>query len=242
MNMTDEVDKSDGRDLAAWTAIIAALMMLATLALNVVATGGDGNLIFDPERALALAPEKIAAYRMYLLTDTFGFYLPWIVIGGYLRRRLRDQGGVVIDIALLFIVVHAILGATGAAIPFATLAPLAEAHANGDAAIRSAAEIAWLGIVLGSASGIWVWEGPVMAFWGIATGLAMRAQGMKLGMLTIVIGVLYAGMFVFSCADFPDLMMVCVVLMGLASIVWAVGFGITLLREKSSSASPASPG
>lgn len=148
--MNSSFDHADGRRLTAWTAIFAAVMMVATLAMNGLAAGTDANLFYDPARALTLAPEKIAAYRLYLLADVLGYYLPLVVIGAYLWRRLRERGGIVIDMALLFVVIHVMLGVTGAAIQFPVLPALVDAHASGDAAVRAAAETAWLTTVSGS--------------------------------------------------------------------------------------------
>ena len=229
--MNSAFDHADGRRLTGWTAIFAAVMMVATLAMNGLAAGTDAYLFYDPAKALTLAPDKIAAYRLYLLADVLGYYLPLVVIGGYLWRRLRERGGIVIDMALLFVVIHVMLGVTGAAIQFPVLPALVDAHAAGDAAVRAAAETAWLTTVSGAARGIWWMEGPVVAFWGISTGLAMRSQGMKFGPLLIVVAGLYGLMFVSGCLGLVDLGSGFVVLAVLLQPIWTVLTGISLLRE-----------
>ena len=231
--MSETWSRADGRSLTAWTAIFAAVMMVATLVMNSVAAGTDANLFFDPAKALALETGKLSAFGMYLLADVFGFYLPLLVIGGYLWRRLRDQGGVVIDMALLCITVHVMLGLSGAMLQYAALFPLAEVHAGGDPAARSAAEAAWLATIWGAARGLWLVEGPVMGFWGIVTGLAMRAQAMRYGTPLCVVGILYVAFFALGCLGLLDLSLAFTLAAILLQIVWTLLLGISLLREQS---------
>lgn len=230
--MNHSLDHAEGRPFAGWTAVFAAIMMFTTLVMNFLAAGTDANLFYDPAKTLALAPDKIAAFQGYLLADVFGYYLPLVIIGAYLWRRLREQGGIALDMALLCVVIHVMLGVTGAAIQFAVLPALVEVHATGEAAARAAAEVAWLTTVSGAGRGIWWMEGPVIAFWGISTGLAMRSQGMKFGALLIVVAVLYALVFVLGAFAMIDLAGMFVVLAVLLQLVWTGLTGMSLLREK----------
>ncbi len=222
---------ADGRRFAALAAMFSVPMMALNVALFVAVGGGDLNLIFDPARTLALPPSRIEMFRLSMLADTFGYYLPLLVIGGYLWRRLREDGGALVDMAALFLVCHVMLGITGTSIQLATLPALAANHA-GDAAAMKATEAAWLVVVQSSERGLWTMEGPVFAFWAIATSLAMRAQGMKYARTLTVIGTLYALNFVLTTAGsefFGEYVeMVVLVLMP----VWLILTGIGLWREK----------
>ena len=217
--------------LAGWTALFAAMMMLAALALSISVTGSDNNLMLDPARALALPEAKIKSFRLFLLADSFGYYLPFLIIGAHLWRRLRDAGGVAIDAGALCLLAYVLLGVAGTSIQFAVIPQLVAAHATGDAGVRAASEAAWLATVWGTQKGLWLMEGPTMAFWGVATGLSMRAQGMKYGPILAAVGALYGLLFVLFCLG-ADAIGEMIVMAGvLLALVWAALTGIALLRE-----------
>ncbi len=223
-------DVANGRRLTGWIAIFAAAMMLATLMVSVSVTGNDNNLMLDPAKALALPSDKIAGFRLFLMADSFGYYLPFLVIGAYLWRRLRDIGGAMVDAALLCILAYVLLGIAGASIQWAVIAQLATSHASGDTAVKAATEVAWLTTVWGAQKGLWLMEGPTMGFWGIVTGLAMYAQGMKYGAFLTVIGVIYAALFLLFLTGLDAIgegaVLVAVILMP----IWVALLGIGLLR------------
>src|SRR3546814_3605277 len=72
-----------------------------------------------------------------MVLDSFGFYLLYLPIGGYLWATLRRDGGSVVDAAVLFLVAYVILGVLGASIQIVALPLLAELHKSADPAIRS---------------------------------------------------------------------------------------------------------
>ncbi|MFZ5670028.1 MAG: hypothetical protein ACOY4K_11080 [Pseudomonadota bacterium] len=223
----------DGRRLAGLAALAGAGFMAAALALAISVTGSDTNMMLDPARALTLPPEKIAAFQAFLLADSLGYYLPFLIVGGYLWRRLRDAGAV-IDMAAMALVVYVVLGLAGTSFQYATLPHLAAAHAAGDAATRAAAETTWLVTAWGTQKGLWFMEGPTFALWGLATGLAMRAQGLRLtGLLLMAAGSAYAASFVLFILGLDAPGELVVLLAVVLALVWSVATGAVLLREKS---------
>src|SRR3546814_19510970 len=60
------------------------------------------SLLFDSARALTLSPSLIDLFRLGMVLDSFGFYLLYLPIGGYLWATLRRDGGSVVDAAVLF--------------------------------------------------------------------------------------------------------------------------------------------
>src|SRR3546814_6842926 len=98
------------------------------------------SLLFDSARALTLSPSPIYLFRWGMVLDSFGFYLLYLPIGGYLWATLRRDGGSVVDAAVLFLVAYVILGVLGASIQIVALPLLAELHKSADPAIRSRSE------------------------------------------------------------------------------------------------------
>lgn len=77
-----------------------------------------------------------------MLTDVFGFYLPFLVIGGYLWRALQDEAGALGNMAAMAVALFVTAGMCGAVIPLAAIQPLSLAYIQGDAAEKAAAT-AW---------------------------------------------------------------------------------------------------
>ncbi len=222
-------DPANGRRLAAIAALFAVPMMALTLGLFI---GGDLGVIFDPAQALAMSPDKIAMFQLSMWADSFGYYLPVLIVGGYLWRQLREEGGATIDIAVLFLVLYVMLGIAGTSIQIVTLPVLAAAHTGGDDITLRASEMSWRVVVEACVNGLWRMEGPTFAFWGIATGLAMRAQGRKFGLLLCVVGLLYATTFVLGVYGAGQAEQTVQLIMLVALPLWMLLTGVALLREK----------
>lgn len=229
MSVTSPPDS--GRRYAAWAAILGALFTSAMLACYLIATGGDLTAMSNPAWALAMTPTAQNWFLAAMLTDSFGVYLPFLLIGGYLWSTLRPRFGTPIDMATLAIVCYVLLGLAGTSMQIAALPALATAHAAGDAVVQAATESAWLTVITTTQGGLWPMEGPLMAFWGIVVGRALLAIGSRLGGLLVGVGVLYGAYFVaiFMKAAGAALMIELIMVGGLT--VWMLLTGVSLLRK-----------
>lgn len=226
-----EHNHDEGRVLAGCFAIIGAVMGSVCLLAYLAVTGFDLRLMFDPAFALTLSSGDAALFRLSMVADCFGFYLPLLAPGVYLWRCLRPEGGIALDIGILFLVISTLLGIAGAVLPVAVLAPLAELYATGDASAKHAAGAAWVTAIQGSQHGLWVMEGPTLGFWAIVTGMALRNQGEKLGALLLLLGiayVLYAVLMFIGADRIAQLGLLVVLPMQVLLIAL---FGIGLLRN-----------
>src|SRR3546814_9478010 len=90
------------------------------------------SLLFDSARALTLSPSLIDLFRLGMVLVSFGFYLLYLPIGGYLWATLRWDGGSVVDAAVLFLVAYVIIGVLGASIQIVELPLLAGLNKSAD--------------------------------------------------------------------------------------------------------------
>ena len=225
--------KAIARPLVGWVSIPAAPLGIFNIYCYMVAVNGDVEALFKPATALALSPTAIEWFRVGMLADSFSFYLPFLLIGGFIWTRLRDRADGLVDIAILALVVYVVLGIAGTSMQIVTLPALAATHAGGDAVIKAASESAWQAIVLATERGLWWMEGPLLAFWAIVTGRALHREGWGSGRALVVSGYLYAVIFV--CAFVGMNRQVEDVLLGGVTILvplWLVLFGVGLLRNK----------
>ncbi len=230
--MTITLSSGNGHRLVGWVAIVGALLAWTNIGLYVAAVGGDFAVVFQPEVFLGLPAQAHGFFHAAMVLDTLGFYLPFLLIGGYLWSVLRAEHGALIDIATLCIVVYVAMGIAGASILFAALSPLAAMHASGDPTVRAASEAAWLAIASSAQQGLWLMEGPVMGFWGLVMGRAMRTSGLPYGRLLMVNGACYAAVFLAGALQLwavtELIQMVFLILLPL----WALLMGLALLRRR----------
>lgn len=220
-----------GQRYAAWAGILGALLTGCMLVTYLIATAGNLEAMFDPAFAMAMTPAAQNWFVASMLADSFGIYLPFLLIGGYFWGCLRTRFGTPIDMATLAIVCYVLLGLAGTSMQIGALPALAGAHAAGDAAVRAATEAAWLTVVTTTQGGLWWMEGPLMAFWGIVIGRAQLAQGARLGGLLIAVGVLYGAYFVSVVLGTADLSLIVQLAAVSAVSVWMLLTGVSLLRE-----------
>lgn len=230
--MRNTQDTETPRRLAGRVAIIGALLAWSQIAVYMVALKGDLAVVFEPAIFLSLPAPTHDYFHASLILDTLGFYLPFLVIGGYLWSVMRVEHGALIDIAALCIVTYAVMGIAGDALLFATVSPLAAMHAAGDPAIKVASETTWLALAKGAQQGLWIMEGPVMGFWGLVMGSTMWRAGKPYGRLLMVVGFCYGAVFVLGVLGLwsvtQQFQLVFLILLPL----WSLLTGIALLRQR----------
>ena len=219
-----------GRKLAAWVAIASCPFAWVNIYCFLAASSFDMEAIFKSDVALTFSPASQRLFLCSMLFDSFGFYLPFLVVGGYLWSRLRPSA--LMNMAALCLGVYVFLGLAGTSMQFATLPVLSAAHSSGDPMAKVAAETAWLAIVHATENGLWWMEGPVMAFWAIAVGSASKAAGLRYGRMLMLAGLLYGGYFILGAVGAAELAIV-LELIGLFVLpLWMLLTGIGLLRER----------
>jgi hypothetical protein len=224
----------NARRFTAWSAILGGVFAYLNVTLAVMATGGDFAATLHGATMLAAPTETRDLFRWAMCADVLGFYLPVLVIGGYLWHRFRAEGGALGDMAALAITLYAVLGIAGAAMQMAVLDPLAHLHAGGDATVKAAAEAAWTAIANASQKGLWWAEGPVVLFWGTVVGSHLRRAGWGKPVLVLLkitgwsFGLFFLlGMF----PGFTDLTKLVLMLVVLIFPAWMLLFGWLLLRR-----------
>lgn len=184
-----------------------------------------------PAEALALTPTEQQYFLNAMLFETFGFYLPFFIIGPYCAAKLRPQFGVIIDTATLCLAAYVLLGIAGTSMQIAALRALATSHASGGAMIQAATEASWLGLVFATEHGLWPMEGPVMAFWGWVIGRSLHQSGARFGRFLMCVGVLYGIFFIAVFADITSLSSLFQTLAITLLPLWMLLSGIDLLRQ-----------
>lgn len=218
----------------AWAAILGGIFAYLNVVLAVVVTAGDFTVTLDGAKMLGLPPEMRELFRLAMFADVLGFYLPVLVIGGYLWHRFRDEAGGMGDMAALAILLYVVVGVSGAAILQTALHTLSSLHDGGDEATKATAETIWTTVAYFSQRGLWWCEGPVVLFWGLIVGGHMQRAGWGKSLLLPlkIVGWCFGLFFLFgffpSLGDLTNGMLVIVVLL---FPLWMILFGRQLLHE-----------
>lgn len=224
--------QESGARLTAWSAIIGSILGYISVALSLAVTGEDSAMVFHGATMLALPAGTRELLRASMLFDILGFYLPLILIGGYLWNTFREEARAPGDMALLALVVHLALGIAGAAMQQAAIDPLAHLHGGGDDAVKASAEAAWTTVASVSQKGLWWCEGPLMLIWALIVGAQLKRAGWGRSLFLKVVGCMYGLFFVFG--FFPGLNAVTDLIETagvLAFPLWMLMFGWQLLRR-----------
>ena len=219
--------------VTAWAAILGGIFAYLNVGFMLMVTQGDMSVSLDGAAMLAFPAETREFFRLSMLADILGFYLPVLVIGGYLWSAFREEAGTLGDIAVLAIALYVALGVIGAALQLSVLNPLAEIYAAGGEAAK-AAEVVWTSIAVGSQQGLWWCEGPVVLFWGLVVGRHLKGAGwgrlvlLPLSVVGWCFGLFFLAGFFPQLAALSNAMLVLVVLI---FPMWMIVFGTRLLRK-----------
>lgn len=225
---------SDASQFTGWVAIFGGIVAFLFVILSFALFGEDFGMSLHGASMLGMPSELRDLYRWTMLLDILGFYLPVLVIAGYLWNLFRNEAGAWGDMAALAIAVYVVLGVSGAAMQLAVLNPLAHLHHGGDAATRVATETVWAGLAYASQKGLWWSEGPLVLFWGTVVGKQLARAGWGSSVLIVLKIVGWSFGLFFLCEFFPSLAML-TELLGLVIILvfplWMLLFGWQLLRR-----------
>lgn len=237
------IDPLAARRFAGWAALIGAVCAFANVALVASMSGSDQGMVLHGETMLSLAPALRQRFEAGMAADIFGFYLPFVAIGGFLWHRSRATLGAWADMALLAIAMYIALGIVGAALDMAALEPLAHLHAGGDAAARGAASAVWTGIAGAVQDGLWLFEGPLMVFWALLTARHLKSTGDGYPVLLKVIGYVFGAMTLAGLiAGLGGLAGVLETVAVVLLPIWMALFGLQLLRTRPAATAPSGAG
>ncbi|MNF98775.1 hypothetical protein D3C84_816470 [compost metagenome] len=201
--------------------------------LSMIVTGDDTSMVLSGAKMLSLPAETRDIYRWSMLTDIFGFYLPSLVVGGYLWHVFRNDAGALGSIAGLAIAFYATVGIIGAATQQAVVTPLAELYGHGSESIRAAAEVTWTTVAHAVQYGLWWSEGLVVLFWGLVVGGQLKRAGSGWFSLLLLklVGIAFTLFLVFGFfKSLDELMKIMELSFLMLYPLWLLIFGVQLLR------------
>lgn len=217
---------------AAITAILSFFTALASNILQGIPVHFSPDIMSNPTLILSVGPAGANLLRWGLILDVFGYYLPLLPVVLLVQHWYRSKDPAWVRFYTTCALGYILIGATGAAVLAAIQIPLIHAYGSAQAeqryVLESIIRIIW-NMVYG---GMWNILGEALAgIWFLGIGLLLRGERRLTGIVSIIVGI----------AAFLDALGVILAfeplaLMGLAVFlllapVWALWFGIDLLRN-----------
>lgn len=222
---------TDGRTLAAITAILSLPFAIATQVLFGLVSGGEIAFYFDGARMLNLSPAHAEIYQLALWSDILGYYLIYLPLIAYAWRTFRSVDPALVDFLSLSGVIYCLLGAFAAAGMAGAFEGLYAHHNTITSAQPNGAEAAWAATIGGGFRGLWLLEAVLAALWlgGLARIFACTGRRI-LGLGAAALAAIWLVQFTTWLMDAADISNVALAVVVALTPIWAFCLGLSLLR------------
>jgi hypothetical protein len=226
-------ESSSFQRLAAVLSIVSAILAFGSIGFQAVVLGVTTDPYSNPNSILGIGASGAPLFRWGLLLDMFGYYLLLAPLALLLWSRLKPKDMNLITLYTISGLAYMLIGALGAATLAAISPPLIEGYGQASASQRQMYELVFSGFLNAVYLGLWnLLESSLSGIWWLGIGLFLRREQPALGMLTTVLGI-----FALLDALGRILNVQIIYTVGLAGMlllipIWALWFGIDLLRSR----------
>jgi hypothetical protein len=217
--------------LVAVTSIVSAVLAFGSIGFQAVILGVTADPYSNPNSILAIGANGAALFRWGLLLDMFGYYLLLAPLALLLWSRLKPKDMHLITLYTVSGLAYMLIGALGAATLAAISPPLIEGYGQASVQQRQMYEVVFSGFLHAVYLGLWnLLESSLSGIWWLGIGLFLRREQPALGLFTTILGI-----FALLDALGRILNVQIIYTVGLAGMlllipIWALWFGIDLLR------------
>jgi hypothetical protein len=219
--------------LTALTALVSVPFALANLLLMGAAVGFDVSV--GPYLSIAAATREsgsAALFHLAMLADMVGYYLLLIPLALFLGRWLHLRSPSLSGLAATFGLGYILLGALGAAVLSAVWPPLLEAYRQAEGERRDAVELLFQSVSSAIFVGVWnTLVSVLFGLWLLSVGLLVRRGHRAMGTASVVLGAVSLVDAAAAMAGARSLHAVVLYLYLLGAPVWALAWGVLLLRS-----------
>jgi Domain of unknown function (DUF4386) len=228
------IDQRSFQRLVAAAAIVSAPLAFGNIALGAAAIGYavDVRAVLDPAAATPIGATDAGLLRWSMICDLFGYYLLLAPLALLLGHLLRPKRPGMVQLYTWCGLAYTLVGAIGAAVFAAVAPPLIADYGQAATPRRELLEVVYTSFANAVVNGLWnPLEMILGSVWWLGIGLAVRGELPWLGLLTIVVGIcalLDAAGRIFA--------VTAIFAIGLAGVlllipIWALCFGLALLRH-----------
>jgi hypothetical protein len=226
-------ESSSFQRLAAVFSIVSAILAFGSIGFQSVVLGVTTDPFSNPTSILGTGATGATLFRWGLILDMFGYYLLLAPLALLLWSRLKPKDMNLITLYTISGLAYMLIGALGAATLAAISPPLIEGYGQASAPQRQMSELVFSGFLNAVYLGLWnLLESGLSGMWWLGIGLYLRREQPALGSFTTVLGI-----FALLDALGRILNVQIIYTVGLAGMLlliplWALWFGIDLLRSR----------
>ena len=229
------MENTDGfRRFVGITAILAGLLAIASAIFGAAALGTNVGVGTDAEYLLQVGASGADLLRWSLLLDVFGYYLLLGPLAIYLRYSLKGASLPWISLFTACGLAYILIGAIGATILAAVLPPLIEAYGSASGATREATGVVMIAFANAVYQGLWnPLEMVLGGVWWLGSGTLIWRTRPASGLITLMVGAAAWLDALGAIFELDTLFLIGLSAVLLLIPLWALWFGIDLLRRPS---------
>jgi hypothetical protein len=213
-------------------AILAGLLAIASGVAGAAALGPDVAAGLDPKHLLEISTGSAGLLRWSLLLDVFGYYLLLAPLAIYLWYSSKSVSRPWVTLFTACGLFYILIGAIGASILAAVLPPLIESYRSASGATREAAGLVLIAFVNAVYQGLWnPLEMVLGGVWWLGSGAIIQHTRLALGITTLILGAAAWLDALGAIFELQPLFLVGLCAVLLLIPLWALWFGIDLLRR-----------
>ena len=217
--------------LAAGAAILSAPLAFGSVALSLAAVNGNAQAFLDGS-VIAIGLRGANLFRWAMLLDVFGYYLLLAPLALLLWNWLKPRGPNLVTLYTVCGMAYILIGAMGAVVLSAVEPPLINEYAQASGPRREILEVVFNSFYNAVDRGLWnPLEALLAGIWWLGIGLAVRRERSALGVVTIVLGISALLDAFGRIVNVEAIYQVGVGGLLMLLPIWALWFGIDLLRR-----------
>ena len=217
---------------AAISAIMCFLFALASNVLQGIPVNFSSDVITNPPLMLSVGAESGNLLRWGLILDMLGYYLPLLPIVLFIQHWYRSRNPEWLRFYTACGLGYILIGATGAVVLAAIQLPLISAYAQASVDQRYILETVFRTVWNIVYGGMWNILGELLVgIWFFGVGLLLRSERRILSIASILVGISALIDSLGNILGIEGLALVGLSVYIILAPIWALWFGIDLLRK-----------
>ncbi len=181
--------------IAAISAILAAVLILAANVVLAMAVDFDFDFLSDPNRLIAagLDAGAIGLFRWGSILELFGYCLFLIPVTLYLWYWLKPHNPNLVIMATVFGLGGLFIGIIETAIRVSYWPPMMSAYPQATEAQRQVLQVVFRSVTDFTFEGLYATDTILGGLWWLGIGMVLRAERRVLGIATAIMGIVILG-------------------------------------------------
>ena len=217
---------------AAVIAIVSFFFALASDVLQGIPVNFNSDFPIDPVLFLSVGADGAKLLRWGLILDMFGYYLPLLPLALFIQHWFKVKNPIWVHFYTTCGLGYILIGATGAVALAVVQPPLINAYAQASTEQRALLETIFGAIWSIIYGGMWNILGELLVgIWFFGVGMLLRMERRLLGIVSMTVGISALLDSLGNILGIDGLALLGLSIYIILAPIWALWFGIDLLRK-----------